>query len=189
MRIKTRKVAALAVVLLVCAVLASLLFEICSTGNSAAPSVEPQTPHYLSWKGNPGKIYLVSAMPSYKVANQTYTSPDGQQILKGNRLFTINLTLRNDYTNEDPPPAMGTPVSPVDGTAYVRLNFTLRNKNGDVNTINVTPPDFSSPSSDDTGLVLASGQTNSVEICLATNQTDISQFDVNLLSVSDSIYG
>ncbi len=188
MKTKAKKAATLAGFLLASTVLAALLLNTWSKGNSAAPHLEPQTPHYLSLNGNPSKIYIVSATPSYGLANQTYISADGQKILKGNRLFTINLTLRNDYTNEDPPPSMGTPVSPVDGTAYICLNFTLQNKNGFVNSINVTPPDFSSQSSDKTGLVLASGQTNSVEICLATNQTDISQFDVNLVSVSDSIH-
>jgi len=82
---------------------------------------------------------------------------------------------------------MGTPVSPVDGTAYVCLTFALRSKDGTIRSVNVTPADFLSPSPDETGIVLASGQTNRSDVYLATNRTDVSQFEINLTYVGDSI--
>lgn len=148
---------------------------------------EASNPHYLVYQGTATRIYLVSATSSYIFANQTYTSTDRREIPKGSRLFAISVILRNDYTNEDPPPSIGTPVSPVDGTAYICLNFTLHNKDGTVSAINVTPADFTPPSTDETGLILASGQTNNTNIYLATNQTNICQFEINLVFVGDSI--
>jgi hypothetical protein len=151
------------------------------------PRTETFSPHYLLYQGTASKIYLVSATSAYTSAKQKYFSNDGYEVPSGNRLFMINVVLRNDYTNENPPPSMDTPISPVDGTAYICLNFTLHSKGGTVSAINVTPSDFSPPSTDQTGLVLASGQTNTIDFYFATNRTDISQFEINLVCVSDSI--
>ena len=188
MRIKSRKVATLIGILLLSVTgLTAVLIGFWGKSDVAVPKTEALSSHYLVYQGTASRIYLISATSSYIFANQTYTSTDGHEIPKGSRLFVISVTLRNDYTNENPPPSMGTPVSPVYGTAYICLNFTLHSKGGTVSAINVTPADFSPPSADETGLVLASGQTNSADIYLATNRTDISQFEINLVFVGDSI--
>lgn len=188
MRIKSRKVAALTGILLLSITgLTAVLIAFWATSDLAAPKTEALSPHYLAYQGTATRIYLVSATSSYIFANQTYTSTDGREIPKGSRLFVISITLRNDYTNENPPPSTDTPVSPVDGTAYILLNFTLHSKDETVSAINVTPADFTSPPTDETGLILASGQTNYTNIYLATNQTNISQFGINLVFVGDSI--
>ncbi len=106
---------------------------------------------------------------------------------QGSTLYIINAVLRNDYSNTNPPPSRGPPVSPVDGTAYIGLTVTLQNVDGTVKAINVSPSDFSPPSADQTGVVLASGQTNTVKIYLATNQTGIAQFEINVAFLGDSI--
>jgi hypothetical protein len=187
-RIKSRKVATLTGILLLSITgLAAALIGFWGKSDVAVPKTEALSPHYLVYQGTASRIYLISATSSYILANQTYTSTDGHEIPKGSRLFVISVTLRNDYTNEDPPPSMGTPASPVYGTAYVCLNFTLHSKDGTVSAINVTPADFASPSTDETGLILASGQTNYTNIYLATNQTNISRFEINLVFVGDCI--
>ncbi len=157
---------------------------------SIAPESQPFTPHYLTYQGTASKIYLASATTSYTTARQNYSTPYGQQVPEGTQLFTINLTIRNDYSSDNPPPSLsGIPAAPIDGTAYVCLNFTAYNKQGAVPTVNVTPSDFTPAQSAQTGLVLASAQTLNTNIILATNNTEINAFTVDLVSVSDSITG
>lgn len=152
-----------------------------------SPNTQAFAPHYLAYQGAASRIYVLSETSSYAIANQTYSTSDGRQVSKGSQLFVITLTLRNDYSSDNPPPARDNPTAPIDGTAYVCLNATLFNKDGAVSSVNVTPSDFSTPAGDQLGLVLASGQTSTVNINLATDHSDISQFLVNLVFVGDSI--
>lgn len=144
------------------------------------------TPHYIDYHGAESRIYAVSQTTSSGYTENAYTSSDGQTVAAGNGIFTINITLRNDYSSDKPPPNTGTPVSPVDGTAYVRLKATLFSNNVKAPTINVSPSDFPTPV-DQTGLVLASGQTLNAQLLLATNQTNITGYTVTLEFVGDSI--
>jgi hypothetical protein len=148
---------------------------------------EAFTPHYLTYAAAPSRVYLASATTSNIIADQTYLLADGQEVPKGSELLQLKVILRNDYTSDNPPPSKGTPVSPVDGTAYICLSITLYSKNGAATANILSPSDFSVSSPDEIGLVLASGQTNSVNINLASNPSDISRFEVNLVSVGDSI--
>ena len=188
MRIKSRKaVTLIGILLLSVAGLAAILTGFWGKNDVTVPKTEASSPHYLVYQGTATRIYLVSATSSYIFANQTYTSTDEREVPKGSRLFVISVTLRNDYTKEDPPPSTGTPISPVDGTAYVCLNFTLHSKDDTASATNLTPADFSSPSTGETGLVLASGETKYTDIYFATDQTNISQFEINLVFIGDSI--
>ena len=147
---------------------------------------QDSTRHYLSFNGSESRIAMVSTTSSFTPTNQTYTSADGKQVAKGG-LYTINLTLRNDYSSDNPPPSTGTPTAPIDGTAYIFLKATLLVYDVAYPSINLSPSDFTTTSADQTGLVLASGQTNTVQMILATNQTNINDFFVTLVSVTDSI--
>jgi len=157
--------------------------------NLASPGSGPVNTHYLSYDGNATQVYLVSTTTSYDMANESYTTPAGQTVQLGTPLFVATVTLRNDYTSDHPPPPLPNepPISPADGTAYVYLTAQLYNKDGEVNATNVSVSDFSLPLTPGTGLVLASGQTASAEVYMATNHTDITKFEVNLIFVGDSI--
>jgi hypothetical protein len=87
----------------------------------------------------------------------------------------------------NPPPSTGTQTAPIDGTAYIHLKAALLDNDVSVPTINLSQSDFSVSSSDEIGLVLASGQTSIIQLLLATNQTKISDFLINMTSLSDSI--
>jgi hypothetical protein len=152
-----------------------------------APKPQPFTPHYLVYQGSESRIYAVSETTSYVYADQNYFSYDGSLVPKGSGLFMINTTLRNDYSSDNPPPATGTPVAPVDGTAYISLKTTLLSDDTAVPTINLSASQFYPGSIDQTGLILASGQTGNVQLVLATNQTTITGYIVTLGSVGDSI--
>ena len=136
-------------------------------GGLTAPKTDETTPHYLTYKGSESKIYMISSSSTFTLINQTYTSEDGRQIAQGSHLYTIELTLRNEYSSEKPPPSTGTQTAPIDGTAYMHLKATLLDNNVNVPTTNLSQSDFSVPSSDETALVLASGQTNTIQLLLA----------------------
>jgi hypothetical protein len=146
-------------------------------------------PHYLPYNGSTSKIYLLNVATSYGNSNDTYTDPAGQVFEKGTPIFVITLTLRNDYTSDNPAPPLPNQVqtSPADGTAYLYLTTNLFNKSGQLNATTVSPTDFSLPAIPGTGLVLASGQTKSISVYLATSQTNINKYEVNLYFLGDSI--
>jgi hypothetical protein len=156
-------------------------------GGLVSPKTDETAPHYLIYQGSESKIYMISSSSTFTLINQTYTSENGQQITQGSQLHTIELTLRNDYSSENPPPSTGTQTAPIDGTAYILLKATLLDNDVNVPTINLSQSDFSVSSTDQTALVLASGQTNTIQLLLATNQTKITGFLLNMTSLSDSI--
>ncbi len=88
-------------------------------------------PITLLIKGADSRIYVASQTTSYGYAEKDYTSSDGQTVAVGSDVFTINLTLRNDYSSDNPPPTSGTPIAPIDGTAYIRLKAALFNNDVD----------------------------------------------------------
>jgi hypothetical protein len=182
---KRQKIIAITAIIVI---LASTLTVFLGRINSSPPPVTLQTPQqYLSYQGNMSKIFLVATTSEYSEVNQTYTSNDGKIIQKGTSLFIITATLRNDYTSDEPPPLKGIPIAPADGTAYIYLTAQLRDKAGIVNATDVTVPDFSIPSTPGAALVLASGQTASVNIYLSVNQKDVSKYGLNVIFIGDSI--
>jgi hypothetical protein len=129
----------------------------------------------------------VAATAAYGSASQTYNTTDGQVVQKGSPLFIINVTLRNDYNLDDAPPSKGIPISPADGTAYVYITAQLNNEERIIKAIDVTVPDFSIPSTPGAALVLASGQTASVNIYLSVNEKNISDYGIKAIFIGDSI--
>ena len=178
-------VSALIVFLVIAAALALSLVE----NTPSRSEVESVTSHYLTYNGDVSKIYLLGATTSYGNTNETYTTSSGQIVQKGSPLFIIAVTLRNDYTSDSPPPALPNQyqMSPADGTAYLYVTAQLYNKNGSVNATDVSFSDFSVPVVQGTGCVLASGETRSVNIYLATSQKDINKCEVNLAILGDSL--
>jgi hypothetical protein len=176
----------LVITVMAVALIVIVAFSIAYLGGVFAPKTQAFTPHYLAYQGMESKIYVITETISYDHAAQDYTSVDGQIVSQGSDIFTIELTLRNDYSSENPPPTTGTPASPVDGTAYIRLKATAYNQDMIIRTVNVSPSDFSTLP-DQTGLVLASGQTAHAQLLLATNQTKITSYTVTLEALGDSI--
>ena len=178
-----KKAAALMIILL------ALVLTIFLAASYFLSRVELVSAHYLSYQGNASKIYLLAATTSYGNANGSYITPAGYFVQKGELLFIVTATLRNDYTADDPPPPLSgqPPISPADGTAYLYLTAQLFDKAGNVSASDVSVSDFSLPLTPGEGVVLASGQTASANILLATSQTDINRCDVYLVFVGDSI--
>lgn len=157
-------------------------------GGFLYPKPQAFAPHYFVYQGKESRIYAISETTSYTYADQNYFAYDGSLVSQGSGIFMINITLRNDYSSDYPPPTSSTPVTPIDGTAYISMKATLLSDDRTISTINLSPSQFYPGAIDETGLVLASGQTTSFQLVLATNQTRITAYIISLESVADSIY-
>jgi hypothetical protein len=179
----------LVIILLVLIIIVVTGFTIYLSGTLTKPGDSSVIPGYLVYNEKTSKIYIIDSFTSYSNANETYTTADGQIVEKGTPLFVITMTLRNDYTSDNPAPPLQNQdqTSPPDGTAYLYLTAQLYDKDGELNATNVSVSDFSLTSASGTGLVLSSGQTASVNIYLATSQTNINKYEVNLNFLGDSI--
>jgi hypothetical protein len=179
----------LAITLLVLILVVAAGFTIYLSGAPTKSGGSSTIPRYLSYKDMTSKIYLINSLTSYSNANETYTTADGQIIEKGTKLFVITMTLRNDYTADNPAPPLQNQdqTSPADGTAYLYLTTQLYDKEGKLNATNVSISDFSLTEASGAGIVLSSGQTASFNIYMATSQTNIIEYEINLYFLGDSI--
>ncbi len=150
--------------------------------------IQAFAPHYMARQGAESKIYLASQTASYTLPSETNTSIYGQKVPSGMGIFTITLTVRNDYAKDNPPPSCNGQVFPVDGTAYIILRGTLSKNDVSAGIVNLTPSDFSTTLPDQTGIVLASGQTSTIQLYLATDEPEkVTYYLVMLDYVGDSI--
>jgi hypothetical protein len=144
-------------------------------------------PYYMQFFGTSSRIYLASESLTYSTLNSSSYASDGSLVPEGTRLLVATITLRNDYSSDNPPPPQSAPVAPIDGTAYICLKMTARYADGKVaNLINLTPSDFNSPSSNEIALILASGQTSKVGAYFATEKVSVSDLEINLDFLGDS---
>ena len=173
--------------LLVIVVVAGVTIYLSAT--LSKPENPSAIPRYLNYNDKTSKIYLLDSITSYSKTNETYATADGQIVEKDTPLFVITLTLRNDYTSDNPAPPLNNQeqTSPADGTAYLYLTTQLYDKNGKLNSTNVSMSDFLLPTTSGTGLVLSSGQTTSVNIKMTTSQTNINKYELSLNFLGDSI--
>jgi hypothetical protein len=179
----------LAITLLVLVIIAVAGFTIYFSGTLTTTVDSSAIPRYLGYNDKTSKIYLIDSFTSYSNANETYATADGPIVERGTPLFVITMTLRNDYTSDTPAPPLHNQdqTSPADGTAYLYLTTQLYDKDGQSNATNVSMSDFSLTTASGTGLVLSSGQTASVNIYMATAQTNINKYEVSLYFLGDSI--
>jgi hypothetical protein len=179
----------LVITLLILVIVVVAGFTVYLIGTLTTQGVSSVIPRYLVYNDKTSKIYLIDAFTSYSNANETYATPDGQVVEKGTPLFVITMTLRNDYTSDNPAPPLHNQdqTSPADGTVYLYLTAQLYEKDGQLNATNVSVSHFSLPAVPGTGLVLSSGETAPVNIYMATSQTNINKYEVNLYFLGDSI--
>ena len=181
-KIRTVLILALLVALIV---LATSIFVILSSSHSqvstpTVANIKQVTPHYLPYNGNESRIFLVSATPTYG----SYPGPSVPKmgntpgVKKGEPCFIINVTVRDDYSAENPPPYQNI-VNVSNPNAYVFLTAQIFNTQGQINATDVTPPYPPVPFSG-AYASLASGENATVTIYLATNHQDIDRFEIIL---------
>ncbi len=166
-------------------VLAVSIFVVLSSSHSpvSAPTVanvEPVAPHYLPYNGNESRIFLVSATPTYG----SYPGPSVPQmgstpgVQKGDPCFIINVTIRNDYSAENPLPDHNL-FNLTNPDANVFLTAQIFNSQGQISATDVTPPYPGVPLGG-AYTSLASGENATVTIYLATSHQDIDHFEIIL---------
>jgi hypothetical protein len=141
---------------------------------------------YFSYNGAESKIFLIAVSSSQTVSNETFSAPKGEIILQGTPLLILHATLKNDYSADTPAPPVTVPMAPADGTAYVYLTAQLYDNSKSVNATNVSSGDFFVTNKEGTGIVLASGQTVSVTVCIAFT-ANTNRYNLILSFLGDSI--
>ncbi|MGD0202550.1 MAG: hypothetical protein ABSC20_01420 [Candidatus Bathyarchaeia archaeon] len=125
------------------------------------------------------RIFLVSATTYYGYSNETRplngANPSlGNFISKGDPIFIINVTLRNDYNPENPLPLS------TDNHAFIFLTATLYSQNVTIKAKDVSPTNPEVGPYLTAFLGLNSGETASVEVWIATSNRNIDHYEINL---------
>ena len=145
----------------------------------SAPVIEPiqsVAGYYLPLGSNISKIFVVSTNASYGFyPYATRTSPGSglPVVTNGEPCVIINITLRNDYSSQYPPP---NPNPQYPTLVYVILTATLFSGANQISTTDLLkvglPPNAGAYTD------LNSGENATLSLYLATNQTDITSFQI-----------
>ena len=185
-----RKLIIVAAALAVSAVLLSAFWIIPQVSHNALsqivkPVVGPMQPvagYYLPYRGNTSRIFVVSANVTsgfypYPTRTALGSQPGSPPVVEnGEPCVIINVTIRNDYSAQYPPPNPQLD-STTPGFAWVFLTAKIFNGNNEINATDLTqvglPPDSLSFAS------LNSGETKTVSIYLATtSKSEITSFQI-----------
>jgi hypothetical protein len=123
------------------------------------------------------RIFLVSATTYYGYSNETLKSwnpTEGNIVNKGDPIFIINVTVRNDYNPENPLPLS------TDNHAFIFLTATLYSKNVTIKAKDVSPTNPEVGPFLTAFVGLNSGDTASVEVWMATANRNIDHYEINL---------
>jgi len=138
------------------------------------PPPEPIPSQSNFYLGN-SRIFVVSANASYgNYPFPTHTALNGSVIDYGEPCVIINVTIRNDYSAEFPPPS---PNQIINSTvAYVYLTADLFSGAKEVSATDLLL--FGEPPSGGAVAWMSSGQESSLTLYLATNNKDVTSFQI-----------
>lgn len=153
-----------------------------SESNFSASNIKPVNSNYLYYSsGNASKVFLVSAEPMYGYWTQNDTQMDwftnGPVIHKGDPVFVINVTIRNDYIQNDQSKVNS------DNISFVVPTVRLFDKNN--NTI-VALQAYPLVDTRLNGHIFGfdSGKTTSFELYFATSNRKIDHYEILVETVS-----
>jgi hypothetical protein len=126
-----------------------------------AEPIQPVSGYYLLYEDNYSRIFLVSANAGYWITQN------------GEPCVVINVTIRNDYSTQYPPPTLNE-INPT--LVYVYLTAKLFSGENQINATDVTPPVGFPNGGAVAGLNF--GESATLSIYLATNHTDITSFQI-----------
>ena len=167
----SRTLGALLIAIIVATIAAVVVFQhlAMKPANSVSPStaiLEPAAPSYI---GN-SSIYLISAKPYYG----TY---------QGTEVFMINVTVRNDYSLQQPPPNSIQPQ--FNGSrVYFILSAYLYDKNGARINSNLYGPAGGPITYWE--VELNDGQTTSLAVYMATSSRDVDHYSLTFVALGGS---
>jgi hypothetical protein len=179
MRTKKAKFIILAVIIVVFVILLSAFWiipQITPTLTSAPIASNATSPsgYYLPYEGNNSKIFVVSANASYgSYPYPTVTLFNGTVVKRGEPCFIINVTIRNNYSTQYPPPYS---QSNNPTLAYVFLTAQIFNGKNQINTMDITPP--LNMYNGGAYAPLSSGENATLTMYLSTNNRDITSFQI-----------
>jgi len=166
-KLRTRLFAALLIIVIIVAIVVVIgVIFVFRQQNSFSPSsavLEPAAPSYI---GN-SRIYLISAKPSYG-------------IYQGTAVFMINVTVRNDYSLQQPPPNLNPPFY-NGSTAFFVLSAHLYDKNGARINSNLYGSTITYWE-----VELNDGQTTSLVVYMATSSRDVDHYTLNFIALGGS---
>jgi len=130
--------------------------------------------YYLPFEGNISRIFVVSENASYGFyPYATRTSGGVPVVTNGEPCVIINVTVRNDYSTQYPPPY---PNPDYPTLVYVILTATVFNGANQINATDLLkvglPPDAGAFAD------LNGGENATLSMYLATNQRDITSFQI-----------
>jgi hypothetical protein len=104
--------------------------------------IQPAAGYYLPYRGNISRIFVVSVNISSGLYPYPTRSAIGQSggppvVEKGEPCVIINVTVRNDYSAQYPPPAQF-PNSPTPAFAWVFLTVKILHGNIEINATDLT---------------------------------------------------
>ena len=197
---RTKAILAITILLVAIAALASAAFLMNQTSTKPseegywndfpAPDVKLINPHYLrtipDLFGNYSetKIFLVETNPRYGYYNETInpSNPAFPEVHKGDPVFIINVMLRNDYTEDNPPPG----GFDYNNASIIILKTQLYDKNGAVEARDVTPPYPGGFHVSSQSYEIKRGETTSFSIYLLTSNREIDRFELYIYYIYSS---
>ena len=155
-----------------------------------APDVKPISPNYLRTipdlfgNSSEAKIFLAEANPRYGYYNETVlpNNPDFPEVRKGDPVFIINVTLRNDYTEDNPPPG----GFDYNNGSIIILKTLLYDKNGAIEARDVTPPYPGGFHVSSQSYEIKRGETISFDVYMLTTNREIDRFELYLYYIYSS---
>jgi hypothetical protein len=170
-----KKATILATACIIIAVVA--FFELFVFGTPVIEPIQSVAGYYLPLEGNiSSRIFVLSTNASYgfyPYATRTSIGGSLPVATNGEPCVIINITIRNDYSSQYPPPNPN-PHNPT--SVVVILTATLFNVANQINTTDLLrvglPPDAGAFAG------LNGGENATLSLYLATNQRDITSFQI-----------
>ena len=184
-----KKLIVLAALMAVATILLSAFWVIPQHSHNSLPQAvkpvigqfQPASGYYLSSEGNITRIFVVSTTLNSSFYPYPTRSALGQQggppvVEKGEPCLVINVTVRNDYSTQYPPPNQF-PNSPTPAFAYVFLTAKIFSGNNEINATDLTQVGLPPDSWSEGGLNV--GETATISIYLATtSKMEITSFQI-----------
>jgi len=142
-------------------------------------------PTHLTYGGNETKVFLLTSNARYGSYNQSFHKPEGGEVHEGDACIIINITIRNDYTKEQPGPGgdPDLPDNPFPNGYFVSLTAHLYNKDGQVNA-GILMPGYMHGGFIDVNL--ETGETSTFDAYVAYDKQDVDHYELYIFNIGSA---